>query len=222
MKDCPQFNGTLDFYFTPEENLNLIGHYFPGHDFKDKIVLDAGCRNGGLTQAFFEKGATAIGIDINKKAIEKAKMTFKGPQYHYASVLSLDRFGDKSIDIIFCCGTLPYLRPGQVEQAIKEFKRVIKPNGKVFMAFQKEKSPLFRFLVGIYNLSPTLFRPFLMTFALLYFQTLNFKYIRYALVEGLVGINFGYPDFLKSYEVPTPNSRLISSKFSKSFLWENL
>lgn len=222
MKDCPQFNGTLDFYFSTEENLNLIDHYFPGHDFKNKTVLDAGCRNGGLTQAFSLKGANTFGIDINKNAIEKAKATFRVPQFYHGDISNLGRFMDNTFDLIFCSGTLPYLKPHQLEKALLEFKRIIKPDGKILLAFQKEKSPLFILSVKIYNLLPSIFRPFLIILALIYFKTLNLKYIKYALGEGLVGINFGYPDFLLNFEIPTPDTRLISSKFSKSFLWEKL
>ncbi|TDJ04147.1 MAG: class I SAM-dependent methyltransferase [Deltaproteobacteria bacterium] len=218
MEDCPQFNGTLDFFFSPEENLNLIGHYFPDYDFKNKKVLDAGCRNGGVTQALYELGATAVGIDINKKAIEIAKFSHNGPQFYHGSILNLETFKDNSFDIIFCCGTLPYLNPDQVGDAILEFKRVIKPSGRILMAFQKERSPLFSFSIKVYNIFPIFFKPILMFLAFIYFQTLNFKYLRYSLCEGLVGIYFGHPNNLKHFEVATPNCRMISSKFSKTFL----
>ena len=222
MEDCPQFNSTLDFFFTHKESLILIDHYFPKYDFKGKSVLDAGCRNGGVTQSFYDLGATTVGIDINEQAINKAQISHKGPEFFWASVLNLERFKENTFDVIFCCGTLPYLSPNQVEQAILEFKRVIKPSGKILIAFQKEKSPLCSLLVRVYNIFPMLFRPILIFLALIYFQTLNFQYIRYALGEGLVGINFGYPDNLKQFEVATPNSRMISSKFSKSFLLEKI
>lgn len=220
MKDCPQFNKTLDFYFTPEENLNLIDHYFKDYDFKNKLVLDAGCRNGELTEVFHKKGATPIGIDINTRAIEKARRKYKLIEFKKADITDLSYFEDNSFDLIFCTGTLPYLKPEQVEKALLEFKRVIKPGGKILLTFQKEKSHLFKLSVRIYSFFHFFFRPFIITMALIYFKTLNLKYIKFALGDGLVGLNFGYPDFLLNFEVPTPNTRLVSSKFSKSFLWE--
>jgi len=222
MEDCPQFNGTLDFFFSPEENLNLIGHYFPDFDFKNKVVLDAGCRNGGITKAFHDLGAKTIGIDINNLAIEKAKIAHKGIEFHQESIMNLEKFKKNTFDIVFCSGTLPYLKPDQVEKAISEFKRVLKLEGKILLAFQKEKSFIFTHLVRIYNFLPKLFSPFLVFTAILYFKTLNFGYIRYALGEGLVGIHFGYPPELLKFEVPTPNCRMISSKYSVSFLWKKL
>ena len=220
MKDCRQFSGTLDFFFTSEEITDFINHYFRDFDFKDKWVLDVGCRNGGITKSLFQKGATAIGIDINREAIKKAKLENSGPQFYFADVLNLEKFKDCTFDVILCFGILPYIEPVKINQVLLEFIRVLKPGGKIILTFQKEKSPLFIFLVRVFNLFPNLFGPILIMLGLFYFQTLNFKYIKYALCEGLKGINFGYPKILENFEIPTPDCRIISSKYSKSFLLE--
>jgi len=218
MHDCPQFIDTLDFFFSPEENLNLIDSYFPGFNFQNKVVLDAGCRNGALTQAFFKLGAKAVGVDINEKAILKARSTYMGPKFFKANISNLVDFKDNTFDIVFCSGTLPYLDELGVQEAIREFKRVLKPNGLILVVFQKDKTLFFTQLVKIYNLAPKIFSPILNLLAQLYFKARDRKYIRYALLNGLIGINFGYPFNLLNFEVPTPDCQMISSRFSKSFL----
>ncbi|TDJ04035.1 MAG: class I SAM-dependent methyltransferase [Deltaproteobacteria bacterium] len=220
MKDCTQFNGSLDFFFYPEENQNLIDHYFPDYNFKNKRVLDTGCRNGGLTNFIFEKGAEVTGIDLNNRAIEKARSLFKGPNFLVGNILDLDMFENNYFDLIICTGTLPYLNSNEKMRAIEEFNRILRPDGKILLAFQKDKNLLFRSVVGIYNLFPKYIRPLLMFIAPYILKNSDSLYIKYAIVEGLINIHFGYPDFLNKNEVATTDSRIISSRFSKSFILE--
>src|SRR5215211_5271755 len=42
-------------------------------DVRGKRVLDVGCASGGLTEAFVERGATVVGIDLNPRLIERAR-----------------------------------------------------------------------------------------------------------------------------------------------------
>ena len=52
-------------------------HYIPPETFKNKNVLEIGCGFGGGVINFRKNGALAYGIDIDKDAIERAKMIAK-------------------------------------------------------------------------------------------------------------------------------------------------
>lgn len=220
MKDCRQFNETLNFFFSQEENLNFLDHYFPGYNFKNKKVLDAGCRNGGLTNLISLKGANTTGIDLNKKAIETAKSLFKGPDFINGNILDLKMFEENYFDLIICAGTLPYLNSHEKEIAIEEFKRILRPGGKLLLVFQKDKNQLFRAVVGFYNQFPKIIAPIFKFIAPFFLKNFDKLYIKYAIEEGLLNIHFGYPDFLNENEVKTINSRILSPRFSKSFVLE--
>jgi SAM-dependent methyltransferase len=36
-------------------------------------VLDVGCASGGLSEAFVERGASVVGLDLNPRLIERAR-----------------------------------------------------------------------------------------------------------------------------------------------------
>jgi SAM-dependent methyltransferase len=42
-------------------------------DVRGKRVLDVGCASGGLSEAFAERGARVVGIDLNPRLIERAR-----------------------------------------------------------------------------------------------------------------------------------------------------
>ena len=138
MKDCRQFNETLHFFYPQEENLRFLDHYFPNYNFENKKVLDAGCRNGGLTNSISLKGAKVTGVDLNKKAIEFARSLFKGPEFINGNILDLNIFENNYFDLIICTGTLPYLNSPEKVIAIDNFKRVLRPGGKNSFGFSKE------------------------------------------------------------------------------------
>lgn len=40
---------------------------------RGKRVLDVGCASGGLSEAFAERGARVVGVDLNPRLIERAR-----------------------------------------------------------------------------------------------------------------------------------------------------
>lgn len=92
----------------------------------NKKLLDIGCGGGYLLEKANIAGMKTTGIDISKKAIEKAqKRAFKSELIvGAAEKLS---FKNKHFDFIVCLGSLEhFLKP---EKALSEMYRVLKDNG---------------------------------------------------------------------------------------------
>ena len=86
------------------------------------------------------------------------------------------------------------------------------------MVFQKNKNIIFRAIVSFYNQYPKILGPVFKFIAPILLRNFDKLYIKYAIEEGLLNIHFGYPEILKENEVNTINSRIISPRFSKSFI----
>jgi len=123
-------------------------------------ILDVGCGNGRLVEAFGEKKIEYVGVDNSEKLIEAAKknalreiasltlaMTDKGlprrPDYGaprndskflLADILELDKIADKDFDFVYCVAVLHHL-PGDEPRlkALEQMKNKIKPDGKIIL-----------------------------------------------------------------------------------------
>ncbi|MFA6394214.1 MAG: DNA methyltransferase [Patescibacteria group bacterium] len=145
--------------------INLAGIKIDESDDGNSILLDPFCGSGTvLTEAILMGFQNVIGSDISEKAVEDTKANIRWIAHKFQilnsksqifnkSVAELSKFiAPNSIDAIV---TEPYLGPqrGNVDirkikkeleslygQALREFKKVLKPDGKVVMIW-----PVFKF-----------------------------------------------------------------------------
>ena len=99
--------------------------------FKKGIkVLDIGCSSGTLIQQIITKNVVKVyGIDISDNAIELSKNKgLKNVRTMDASKLDFD---DKKFDIIIASDVLEHINEDL--DALKEWKRVLKPNGHMVL-----------------------------------------------------------------------------------------
>lgn len=102
---------------------------------KDKKVLEVAC-NMGTTAIEIAKqfGCQVIGIDLDEEALEKARQNIKENELEHlvqvqrANATKLP-FEDNSFDIVINEAMLTMLPLAAKEKAIKEYLRVLKPNG---------------------------------------------------------------------------------------------
>ncbi|QIW16297.1 hypothetical protein A4G20_08105 [Pasteurellaceae bacterium RH1A] len=102
---------------------------------KDKKVLEVAC-NMGTTAVQLAKdfGCQIIGIDLDEEALEKARLNIKENgvedlvQVQRANATKLP-FEDESFDIVINEAMLTMLPIEAKEKAIREYLRVLKPNG---------------------------------------------------------------------------------------------
>lgn len=114
---------------------------FPWHEFalfKQFVhpgdqVLDAGCGSGRLYEFLKENNLSYTGVDTSEQLINIAKKNHPAAHFTVGDILTLP-FSDNKFNVIFCIATLHHI-PGKKlrEQAIKEFRRVLKPGGHLIM-----------------------------------------------------------------------------------------
>ena len=96
--------------------LTILHSYHDNITFKDKMILDLGCGDQYVRQSFEYRGANYLGLDINICNFETDHFPLK----------------DNTCDIAFSLALLEHLHdPGLF---LSEIRRVLKPNGLVFLS----------------------------------------------------------------------------------------
>jgi ubiquinone/menaquinone biosynthesis C-methylase UbiE len=108
-----------------------------GLSSKDKI-LDMGCYNGLYEIMLAKRGiGNIIGVDISKDAVNlanKVKVRLKlKANFQVADAEQLP-FKDNEFDAVLMLGLLHHLPDKSTITALKEAKRVLKPNGRILIA----------------------------------------------------------------------------------------
>lgn len=103
-------------------------------DFSGKVILDAGCGNGYWVRFLASKANKVIGIDASKELIKIAKSKDNPSNVTFKSV-DLNKklpFKNEIFDIIISSMVLHFIQ--NIERTAKEFRRVLKENGKVIFS----------------------------------------------------------------------------------------
>jgi SAM-dependent methyltransferase len=105
----------------------------------DMTVMEIGCAEGGNLKPFLDAGCRVIGIDISVTRIQKAREFLDDhPNINHLTLIDKDVYlVDFSqlppIDLIFLRDTIEHI-PDQLK-IISFFGSILKPGGKVFMAY---------------------------------------------------------------------------------------
>ncbi len=95
-------------------------------------VLDVGCGNGRLIEAFDDKQIDYLGVDSSKELLEKAKENHPDKKFVYGDILELGNIPQINFDYVFSIAVLHHL-PGRDLQvaALKQMKNKINSTGKI-------------------------------------------------------------------------------------------
>ncbi len=115
-----------------------------GHLTKNEKVLDAATGKGAILSAaarILEPPARIVGIDISTKMLQEAKKRVPS----WVELMQMDAehltFSDHSFDVVFCAFAI-YFFPN-VQAVLAEFKRVLKPRGRLVVSSFGPRHPLF-------------------------------------------------------------------------------
>jgi SAM-dependent methyltransferase len=100
-----------------------------------KDVVDIGCGGGALVRALAARGARVTGVEISEEQLAPAVTGDDGSGGRYligtAQKLPLD---DGSVDAAVFMRTLHHVPPGELVDALREARRVLRPDGIVYVA----------------------------------------------------------------------------------------
>jgi len=113
------------------------------------ILLDIGCGTGLFVERFIEAGGTAIGLDISRKMIEKARHRCKPCDFAIGTGEKIP-FCDNSFDGISSLLVFSYVK--DPEAMMSEAYRVLKPGGSIAICTLGKKL-LTRGIPAIYQIS---------------------------------------------------------------------
>lgn len=119
---------------------------YPLSTFRGKRVLEVGCGLGGFCIELAEKGANAVGLDISRSAIRKAKDLTKhrnvqnNIQFLVGDAQFLP-FKDQSYEIVVCSETLEHVE--DYEQALNEIVRTMRHLGHTCITVPNLLSSMF-------------------------------------------------------------------------------
>jgi methionine biosynthesis protein MetW len=109
------------FIFAGPEREALFRRYVDG---PGRRVLDLGCRDGALTEAY-AAGNEVVGVDADREALGEAER--RGIETHWADLDQPLEFEDASFDVVVAGELLEHLRDPQ--RVAAEIHRVLRPGG---------------------------------------------------------------------------------------------
>jgi ubiquinone/menaquinone biosynthesis C-methylase UbiE len=117
-------------YYDRPNTLELI------QEVNGKFILDAACGPGKYAEILISEGATVKGFDISEKMVMLARERNKNQKDFFVHDLSspFEMFENETFDTVICALALHYIEDWNF--TIKEFCRVLKPNGSLVISIE--------------------------------------------------------------------------------------
>lgn len=117
-------------YYDRPNTLELLGNV------KGKNILDAACGPGKYAEILIAQGAEVIGMDISEQMIHHAKERNqrRGTFYVHDLETPFTMLNDHSCDVVLCALAMHYIQDWT--HTLKEFFRVLKPNGRLIISIE--------------------------------------------------------------------------------------
>jgi len=100
----------------------------------DGEILDCGCGTGRDTDYFVRNGMEAVGIDIAEGMIEHAQENREG-EFMEKDIRELD-FDEDRFEGIWCSASIFFMPKKEMKEALKNLRKVLKPNGIIYISFK--------------------------------------------------------------------------------------
>lgn len=118
--------------------IDTLARYVPGFSPAGARVLDIGCGDAGVLIAFAERGAHTAGVELDEKSLERGRLRAEehGVRVDLRSgVAEALPWEDASFDLVILDNVLEHVRDR--EQTLREIRRVLAPDGLLYMVTPK-------------------------------------------------------------------------------------
>ncbi len=100
-----------------------------------KDVVDVGCGGGGLVRELSARGARMVGVEISAAQLAPALARDGGSGARYEIGIAQDLpLADASMDLALFMRTLHHVPQAELGAALREARRVLRPDGAVYVA----------------------------------------------------------------------------------------
>lgn len=127
------------FFIKPEKDVQKVAKFFKKRGIKK--VLDLGCGSGRHLVYLAKQGFDAYGIDIAKHGIEIARNWLKKEglraNLKIGDIYKKLPYKNDFFDAIISIKTLHHGKIGDIRKLIKEMKRILNPEGLIFVTVHK-------------------------------------------------------------------------------------
>lgn len=143
-----------EFFKTGEREIDNVRRYLLSRkvSVKKSMALDFGCGMGRLTQAFSKMFNKVYGVDISKSMIELANKYNKYPKkckYILNDKDNLSVFRNNTFDFVYTNIVLQHMKPKYALAYIKEFLRILRPEGILLFQIPSRRLMSWQTLVEI-------------------------------------------------------------------------
>lgn len=99
------------------------------------IICDLGCGPGQAARYLRDQGAEVCGIDLSPQMVARARKINPDIPFYQGDLLKLVNIADNSFGGIAAFYSIIHIPRNNLQQALSEIKRVLKPSGAVLLAF---------------------------------------------------------------------------------------
>lgn len=128
----------MSMNLTHSQYLNLLARTLVKR-LHPRIAIDVGCGRGEIVKAFQKLGVETYGIDMSKQALYSAKEAALYPLLCRADAQNMP-FKENRFDLVFSSHVIEHLK--NPCYFIKECKRILRPDGTVFITMPVSPSGL--------------------------------------------------------------------------------
>jgi ubiquinone/menaquinone biosynthesis C-methylase UbiE len=150
------------------------------------LVLDVGCGTGGLLELIERERSdlSTYGVDIGTPPMYRPK-----GQFAHASAFELP-FPDNSFDLVTCAHVIEHLQDPM--PALKEFVRVCKPQGAIYIETPSQRAALMPFGFSFWD-DPTHVRPYTTVSLEWLLKDVGLVEVKRGVKRSMAGVFFGIP-----------------------------
>ncbi len=106
---------------------------------KNLKVLDCGCADGRNSEYLINQGFEVTGVDFSQTVIERTQKRLTKGKFLVGDIRKLDEIEENSFDFLIDAGAFHVNYPQDTLSIIKEYHRILKPSGKMFIrVFNKD------------------------------------------------------------------------------------
>ena len=99
------------------------------------VICDMGCGPGQIARYLHELGVEACGVDLSPEMVRQAQRLNPAIPFQRGDMLALTDVPDESYGGIAAFYSIVHIPQRKVVQALRELKRVLRPNGVLLLAF---------------------------------------------------------------------------------------